>query len=137
MTPDEVRGGYAAVVMIGEGTYKMKDVLPTVRWHQDLNLWLAGRQWSKLYRGMPVVARMAGESNELVMLGIVCGNWEDVDDEYADGGWPFQIEIAWESHVTRGVLAREVLGSLGKSRPAVMTVSRAAWKQIVSTMLDA
>jgi hypothetical protein len=137
MTPDEVRGGYAAVVMIGEGTSKMRHVLETARWHQDRNLWLAGQAWSKLYRGMPVVARMAGESNELLMLGIVAGDWESTEDPAQTPRWPFQIPIAWEGHVARGVLALAVLGAPGKSRPAVMTVSRAAWKRIVNAMLDA
>ena len=137
MTPDSVRGGYAAVLMIGEGTTPISGVPGTAAWHQEHNLWLAGNRWPRLHRGMPVVSRMAGQSNELLMLGTVAGEWAPIDPEFAGWKWPWQIDVAWEQRVVRNVLARDVMGSAGKSRPAVLTVSRPMWKRIVDTMLDA
>jgi hypothetical protein len=136
MTPDEIRGGYGAVLMIGEADRTLKDVDGTVEWHRKRNLWLAGRQWSKLTQGMPVVARMAGESNELLMLGTVAGDWEPIRGDYAGWHWEWEIAVAWEQHVVRGVYALDVLGSLGKSRPAVSTLSKRAWRHVVNSLLD-
>jgi hypothetical protein len=137
MTPDEVRGGYAAVLMISEGTSKMQDVPDVVAWHQRTNLWLSSTTSPRLHRGMPVVARVAGESNELVLLGTVAGDWEQVNEEFHTWKWDFQIPVAWETHVVRGVYALDVLGELGKSRPAIRTISRGAWQRVVNAMLDA
>jgi len=75
MTPDEFRGGYAAVPMIGGGTSAMREVSDTVRWHQTNRCWISSGASTKPYAGLPVAARMAGVSNELLMPGVVSGDW--------------------------------------------------------------
>lgn len=136
MTPEEFRGGYAAVLMVGGATSTMSEVPDTVRWHQSTRCWISSGASTKLYRGLPVVARMAGESNELLMLGVVSDDWTDNDVDYADR-WPYKLPVAWETHVTRGVYAADVIGKWGKARPAAMTISKRAWREIVHAMLDA
>jgi hypothetical protein len=136
MTPDEFRGAYAAVLMIGEGTSAMSDVPDTVRWHQKTGCWISSSASPKLYQGLPVVARMAGESNELLMRGVVSGNWRPNDVGFASR-WPHLLPVAWEIHVPRGVIAADVIGKWGKARPAAMTISKRAWREIVDAMLDA
>ena len=121
MTPDEFRGGYAAVLMIGDGTSAMREVPDTVRWHQTNRCWISSSASTKLYAGLPVVARMAGESNELLMLGVVSGDWRANDVGY-NNRWPHLLPVAWETHVTRGVYAADVIGKWGKARPAAMTI---------------
>jgi hypothetical protein len=136
MTPEEFRGGYAAVLMIGGGTSLMKDVSGTVGWHQENGCWISSSISQKLYAGLPVVARMAGESNELLMLGVVSDDWRPNDVGYAEH-WPHLLPVAWEHHVKRGVYAADVLGKWGKARPAAMTISKRAWREIMEAMLDA
>jgi len=136
MTPDEFRGGYAAVLMIGGGTSAMREVPDTVRWHQTNRCWISSSASTKLYAGLPVVARMAGESNELLMLGVVSGDWHANDVGYASR-WPHLLPVAWETHVTRGVYAADVIGKWGKARPAAMTISKRAWREIVQALLEA
>jgi hypothetical protein len=136
MTPDEFRGGYAAVLMIGGGTSPMRDVPDTARWHQINRCWISTTASTKLYAGLPVVARMAGVSNELLMLGVVSGDWHANDVGFGSR-WPHLLPVAWETHVTRGVYAADVIGKWGKARPAAMTISKRAWREIVVALLDA
>ena len=129
MTPDEFRGGYAAVLMIGRGTSPMRDVPDAIRWHQTNRCWISSSVSTKLYAGLPVVAGMAGESNELLMLGIVSGDWRANDVGFGSR-WPHLLPVAWETHVTRGVYAAAVIGKWGKTRPAQMTISKRAWREV-------
>ena len=136
MTPDELRGGYAAVLMVGDRTSGTNDVSDTVGWHRAHRCWISSRISGKLHVGLPVVARMAGESNELLMLGVVADDWRPNDVGYAET-WPQLLPVAWEHHVKRGVYAAEVLGRSGKARPAAMTISKQAWREVVAAMLAA
>jgi hypothetical protein len=137
MTPDEVKGAYAAVLMIGGASSKLRDIEDTVAWHRRERCWISSSPLTKLYPGLPVVARMAGESNELLMLGVVFGDWKPNDLGHHEDKWPHLLPVAWETYTPRHVKAVDILGTMGKARPAATTISKPAWRRVVNALLDA
>jgi hypothetical protein len=83
---------YAVMLIIGEGTSSPEEAESTARWHQVEGVWLS-RQDDNLPPGTPVVARMAGPSNELLLDGIVSGPW--APSRFTEWKWTYQLPITW------------------------------------------
>lgn len=97
---------HAALLVIGEATSSAEEAEPTACWHQRHGLWLSNRK-GELPSGTPVVARMAGPSNELLLDGIVSGPW--AVSEFTDWQWHHQLPITWSKHIIRDVRGRDLL----------------------------
>jgi len=127
---------YAQMLIIGGGTSKAEEAEQTARWHQEQQIWLCNTK-ADFPIGTPVVARMAGPSNELLLDGIVAGEWSP--SSYTDKGWPwpFQIPVVWSRHVVRGVRAADVLPGRGLARPSHVGLTSDEWAAVQGARLAA
>jgi hypothetical protein len=121
------------MLIIGEATYGADVADETARWHQMHGVWLGSDQ-TELPVGTPVVGRMAGESNELLLDGLIAGAWTKSTHE---GKWKYEIPVVWSRHIVRGVRARDVLGEKGLVRNAHVGLDQAEWAAIQSARLAA
>ncbi len=123
---------HAAMLIIGTGSSKADDAADTAAWHQQNRLWLSNHEVA-LPVGTPVVARMAGPSNELLIDGIVAGEW--APSRFNDWEWEFELPVLWSRHVIRGVLARNVLPHKGLRRHSCVDLTRKEWGAVQSARL--
>lgn len=126
---------YAAMLIIGEGTSSPIEAEETARWHQEHGLWLS-RQDGNLPSGTPVVARMAGPLNELLLDGLVSGPW--TPSRLIKWQWTYELPVAWLAHVIRGILARDHLPeNKALSRSSYVGLDRARWVDVQYARLRA
>lgn len=125
---------YAQMLIVGDARSSVRDVDDVVRWHQEHSAWLCNSQPIML-RGTPVVARMGGPSNELLIDGLVAGGWRD--SRFTQWEWQFEIRVVWSRHVVRGVRARDVLGDRGIARSSHIELSRDEWSAVQHARLSA
>lgn len=124
---------YAAMLIIGGGTYSPETAVDTAAWHQDASVWLSNHK-TDLPPGTPVVARMGGPSNELLIDGLVAGQWR-VSKRFDE--WELELPVVWSRHVVRGVRARDVLGERGVVRSAHVELTHDEWRAIQTRRLSA
>jgi hypothetical protein len=123
---------HAYMLMIGEANSKPDQAEQIAEWHQEQGVWLSNER-VRAQVGAPVVARLAGRSNELLLDGHVSGPIEP--SVYADKRWAYQIRVDWSPRIVRGVRAGDVLGPTGKVRPAKVALSEEQWSAIQTARL--
>ncbi len=123
-----VKGNYGAMVDIGgRGSPYAADIEGCCDWHRRERCWLSSARFS-LPVGTPVVARQTGE---LVMLGVVAGDWQKIT---AGDHLGWRIEIEWEPRTIRGVRAHDVLGRGGQR---YVGLSRAGMRRVHDALSQA
>lgn len=118
---------YAQLLIIADGSSSAAQADPTARWHQENRVWLCNSQ-PDFPVGEPVVARMAGPSNELLIDGIVAGQWGP--SRFTDWPWRYEIAVVWSRHVVHGVRARDVLPAKGLLRPSHIELTQEEWAAV-------
>jgi hypothetical protein len=124
---------YAQMLIIGGGKSKAEEAEKTARWHQEERIWLCNSE-ADLPIGTPVVARMAGPSNELLLDGIVAGTW--LPSRYTEWDWRFEIPVAWSRHIIWGVRAGDILPGKGLTRPSHIELTHPEWAAVQEARLS-
>lgn len=118
---------YAEMLIVGEGRSPSDEADDVAAWHQEHAVWLCNSR-PDLPRGTPVVARMAGRSNELLLDGLVAGDWRD--SQFTGWKWRYEIPVTLSRHLVRDVKARDVLGDRGIARSSHIELSPDEWRAV-------
>ena len=84
--------------------------------------------------GTPVVARMGGPSNELLLDGLIAGPWRR--SQFTDWDWSYEIAVTWSRHISFGVRARDVLGEMGVVRSSHVGLTVTEWAAVQRARLS-